>query len=251
MRGRLLRLPFKSSTRPSGPPTLEEVKHSKLTIVKHAQKEIYSELSNDKGRFKKLAPTLDDDGVWRVGSRMKYRVPFTKDSKMPKILPTHHKVTLLIMQFSHAFSHAGQDGTLSRFRLLGYWAVRAGVVAKKVKDHCVTCRKMFKILLEQPLGQYPDELFLNPIAWGFIQLDLLGPYDCKSDVNSHARKKIWGMMIVDCNSGAVHLDVVRNYSTHAVLLALRRFGSTRGWPGIIYSDPGSQLESASGKLESW
>ena len=55
----------------------------------------------------------------------------------------------------------------------------------------------------------------------------------------------------DVNSGAVHLDVVSDYSTNAVLLTLRRFGSLRGWPREIRSDPGSQLESASGKMEDW
>ena len=59
------------------------------------------------------------------------------------------------------------------------------------------------------------------------------------------------MIIVDCNSGAVHLDIVQDYSTNAVLLSLRRFGALRGWPKIICSDPGSQLESASGKLDNW
>ena len=162
---------------PSGPLTVDEVRQAKVVIIKHAQKEIHSELSkaveSGTGRFRKLAPTLDDDGVYRVGSRMKNRVPFTRDSKMPQILPTHHRITRLIMQFCHEFCHAGQDGTLSRFRMLGYWAVRAGVLAKSIKHHCVTCRKLSKILLQQPLGQYPEELFLNPIAWGYVQLDLI------------------------------------------------------------------------------
>ena len=59
------------------------------------------------------------------------------------------------------------------------------------------------------------------------------------------------MVIEDVNSGAVHLDIVQDSSTNAVLSTLRRFGSLRGWPGVICSDPGSQLESASGKLECW
>ena len=65
------------------------------------------------------------------------------------------------------------------------------------------------------------------------------------------QKKIWGLVIEDVNSGAVHLDVVSDYSTVAVLMSLRRFGSLRGWPSVIQSDPGSQLESAGGKLENW
>ena len=34
-------------------------------------------------------------------------------------------------------------------------------------------------------------------------------------------------------------------------MTLRGFGALRGWPGVICSDPGSQLEAASGKLENW
>ena len=87
---------------PSGPLTVDEVKQAKIVIVKHAQKEISVELSKaaelGTGRFRKLAPTLDEAGAYRVGSRMKNRVPFTKDAKMPLILPTRHKVTLLIMR---------------------------------------------------------------------------------------------------------------------------------------------------------
>ena len=80
---------------------------------------------------------------------------------------------------------------------------------------------------------------------------MVGPISCRGDVNPRTTKKIWGLVIEDVNSGAVYIDVVSDYSTNAVLATMRRFGSTRGWPGVIYSDPGSQLESASGKLESW
>ena len=58
-------------------------------------------------------------------------------------------------------------------------------------------------------------------------------------------------MIEDCNSGAVYIDIVQDYSASAVLMTLKRFGSLRGWPGVISTDPGSQLESASGILNQW
>ena len=61
------------------------------------------------GRYRKLAPTCDADGVWRVGSRLKSFVPFTEDKKMPVLLPQEHRATLLIMREAHQFSHAGQD----------------------------------------------------------------------------------------------------------------------------------------------
>ena len=88
-------------------------------------------------------------------------------------------------------------------------------------------------------------------AWGYCQLDLFGPFSCRGDVNPRRTKKTWAVVIEDANSGAVHLDIVQDYSTQAVLMTLCCFGVLRGWPGVICSDPGSQLEAASGKLENW
>ena len=52
-------------------------------------------------------------------------------------------------------------------------------------------------------------------------------------------------------SGAVHCDVVDDYSAEAVIVTLRKFVVLRGWPTVISSDPVSQLVSAGDKLESW
>lgn len=194
----------------------------------------------------------DVDGLWRVGSRMKNRIPFTFDAKLPVILPTKSRMTMLVMRDAHLFHHGGQDATLARFRSQGFWTVKAGIVAKKVKSSCVPCRKIDPKLMQQVMGSVPE---IPPIedmhAWSCCQMDLFGPFTSRSDVISRATKKTWAVVIEDVHSGAVHLDVVSNYSTDAVLSSVRRFLSLRGRPGVIHTDPGSQLESASGKLESW
>ena len=239
---------------PSGPLKAEEVRRGKQLLIKYAQKEMEQELKlaeSGKGRFRRLAPMLDDDGLWRVGSRVRHHVPFTTDSKLPLLLPTDHTITLQVMRSAHRHSHVAQDGTLCRFRMQGYWAVRAGSLAKKVAAACVPCRKNSHKTIYQPLGEIPAEQLKQPVAWGHCQIDLFGPYHCRGDVNPRTTKKTWGLVVEDVNSGAVHLDIVTDYSTNAVLMSLRRFGSLRGWPGVIQSDPGSQLESASGKLENW
>ena len=249
----LLRLVPKER-RPRGPLTFEETKAATLFVIVEVQKHISSDLiegERGKGRFRKLAPVKGNDGIWRVGSRLRNFVPFTHDGKMPKIVPTHHRITLLLMRHSHQFSHAGLDGTLSRFYAKGYWTVRAGHLARVIKNRCVTCRKIGKVTIEQPLGDLTYDRLSMSYAWGFCQLDLFGPFSCRGDVNPRTTKKTWAMVIEDANSGAVHLDIVQDYSTHAVLMSLRRFGALRGWPGVICSDPGSQLEAASGKLENW
>ena len=232
-----------------------ELKEAKYMLIKYSQGELVRELKNavefGAGRFRKLAPVVDEDKIWRVGARIKNHVPFTFDSKMPVIVPSEHRLTLLAMEESHKFNHAGQDSTVSRFHTGGFWTIGAGRIAKKVKNDCVPCRKVAGKTQSQLCGEIPEIRLQQLVAWAHCQLDMFGPFSCRGDVNPRTTKKIWGLILEDVNSGAVHLDVVSAYSTVAVLTTMERFGSLRGWPGVIYSDPGSQLVSASGKLEFW
>ena len=40
--------------------------------------------------------------------------------------------------------------------------------------------------MNQVMGGPPGELMLNPTAWAHVELDLFGPFNCKSDVNSYS-----------------------------------------------------------------
>ena len=77
-----------------------------------------------------------------------------------------------------------------------------------------------------------------------MELNLCTPWSYKSD--KQATMKGWGTVIKDKNSGAVHCDMVLDYSAQEVIKMLRRFGSLRGWTAKISSYLGSKLESASG-----
>ena len=101
------------------------------------------------------------------------------------------------------------------------------------------------------MGNIPKQQLVTPIAWGEIEMDLFGPFICRSDVNKRSSVKVWGIVIMDKNSGAVHCDILMDYSGQETVKALRRFASLRGWPSRITSDPGSQLESSSGRMQSW
>ena len=230
-------------------PTAGELKKARNYWIWRCQCVMSQELEN--GKYKKLAPKQDADGVWRVGTRMSGHVPFTCDNAPPILLPNKHRFTLLLMEDTHRRGHCGQDLTLSKFRQRGFWCVQGGKLAKKVRRSCVLCRKADAVLMEQPMGPIPAERLLQPMAWGQVELDLMGPFKCRGEHNPRTTVKVYGMVIEDKNSGAVHADIVVNYSASAVLAALRRFAWLRGWPSCISSDPGSQLESASGKLEKW
>ena len=232
-----------------------ELQDSRTYLIKFSQKKMIPELKdaaeNGQGRYRKLAPVADEKGVWRVGSRLRNYVPFTFNGKLPILLEPGHRITKLVMEEAHRFNHAGQDGTLCRFRALGFWTVRGGHLAKTIRESCIPCRKDSAKLINQPMGDFPENLFKDPVAWGCCQLDLFGPFYCRGDVNPRTTKKTWAIVVEDVCAGAVHLDIVKDYSAEAILEAMSRFGSLRGWPGAVYSDPGSQLVSASNTLVKW
>ena len=66
-----------------------------------------------------------------------------------------------------------------------------------------------------------------------MELDLFGPFSCGSEVNKRSTMKVWG---ADKNSGAVHCDIVLDYSSQEVVKIMRRFGALRGFPAIMNSD---------------
>ena len=59
-------------------------------------------------------------------------------------------------------------------------------------------------------------------------------------------------MFTDLAMRAVHIEAVFGYGASNFLMPLSRFASLRGWPKMIYSDPGSQLVGAERELkEAW
>ena len=84
------------------------------------------------------------------------------------------------------------------------------------------------------MGEFPPDMFQNPVAWECCQIDLFGHFNYRGDVNPSTTKKTWRLVTEDVNSVAAHLDIVQDYSAEAVLLAMRRFGSLRDWPGAVH-----------------
>ena len=140
---------------------------------------------------------------------------------------------------------------LSRFQSQGYWTVRSGVVAKKVKNSCVLCLKVDPKLLEQVMGSFPNDMLEDLFAWSCCRWICQARFRAAVMSTRKPQIRLWGLIIENVNSGASNLDVFSDYSTDSVLITLKRFLSNRGRPGVIDEDPGNQQGSESRKLESW
>ena len=127
------------------------------------------------GRYKRLSPFLDKEGIWRVGLRIREYAPFTANRKPPAFIPNNSRLTTLLMTQAHVQKHSGVDETVAPFRMNGYWMTEAAKLAKTIKSKCVVCRYLNKLPIKQRMGGIPQEQMISPMAWGEIELDLFGP----------------------------------------------------------------------------
>ena len=165
---------------------------------------------------------------------------------LPIILPTTRMAELLMLR-AHNHNHKQVTTTLWTSRS-DAWIWQGRSLAKRVCQDCIKCRADKAVLLEQQMGDLPEERTdIGGKPFTTICLDLLGPMDCKAMVNKRAHMKVYPMVFVCQATGALHTEVAHNYSTAAFLLAYDHFTSRRGYPAKVFSDKGSQL-TAAGKV---
>ena len=133
-----------------------------------------------------------------------------------------------------------------------YWTPQGSKLARLVKVKSQLCKLRDAKFLEQPMGLLPEARLKPAPAFNHVMLDLFGPYTVRGEVQKRTSDKAYGVMFTDLAMRAVHIEAVFGYNTSNFLMALSRFASLRGWPEMIYSDPGSQLVGAERELkEAW
>ena len=232
--------------------TAEIMETARRVIIKDVQKQLMPELdinkpeTSTKSRYKALSPVLSSEGIWCVGGRSREKC------NLPNLIPANHAVALILMNRAHKMSrHAGSYSTLCKFRE-EYYVVRGSKLAQRIRNRCTLCRLIDKQTLSQKMGKIPLNLLQEAPVFTFIQVDIFGPWKVRGEVQKRTTGKCYGVLFVCLNSKAVHIEFIAGYSTDDFLLGLQRFAAIRGWPSVIYSDPGSQLMAADKELkEMW
>ncbi|XP_067936851.1 uncharacterized protein [Watersipora subatra] len=233
--------------------TPRHIEQSKKLLIKDVQLTMTDELTKSKrGRYARLKPTKDSEGIWVIGERMVESNPLKHTPTDPpqRLLPSMHPLSRLLMEESHRQGgHRGRDATLARFRH-DYWVPQGTSLAKWVKNSCRMCRIREPKLLSQQMGCLPLGKLQQSAPFTNTVLDLFGPFPIRGEVQKRSTGKAWGVIFMDLYSRAVHIEPVFSYDTSSFLMALRRFTNIRGWPKVLYSDPGSQLTHADKELKS-
>ncbi|XP_076028384.1 uncharacterized protein LOC143017480 [Oratosquilla oratoria] len=213
--------------------------------VREVQKEFSK---NWQTRFSRLGPTINNEGIIIVGSRMKHWLKQNWNSEVYMLLPPTNRFTYLYLSHLHGIDHSGVDTTISKLQRK-FWVPGARRIVKSLKNKCVICKKLSHKVEGQKMGELVEERLRPSPPFCHTACDMFGPFKIRDAVKRRTFGKAFGIIFNCMSTRSVYIDLVDGYDTQSLLLTFRRFVSIRGYPCSMYSDRGPQLVSASKELK--
>jgi len=100
---------------------------------------------------------LDENGVLRVGGRLKH-ADLSTAAKYPAILPKKGHMTDLIISHCHdSVEHQGRGMAHNKIRSSGFWIIGASSAVSDYIAKCVCCRKLRGAVQEQKMADLPED----------------------------------------------------------------------------------------------
>lgn len=237
--------------------TVKEKQEAVNFWIKYLQQAYFSEeietFKKNKCIFKgskllNLNPFLDEDGILRVGGRLRNAdIPY--DQKHPPILPNRtHFIQLLLQQAHEATLHGGQRMMLSYIRGK-YWIINARNMVRFFVKKCVKCTIHNPSMAQQLMGDLPLARVTKSHVFSHVGIDFTGPFNMKtSSLPDAPIVKTYICLFICFATKAIHLEVVEDLTTNGFLASFRRFVSRRGLCSNIYCDNGRNFVGASNEL---
>ncbi|XP_023815425.1 uncharacterized protein LOC111948165 isoform X1 [Oryzias latipes] len=237
--------------------SLEERKEAELTIISIVQRETFpEEIQNlqHKGemttqdrikRLHTLNPFLDEQGVMRVGGRLKHSTlhPYIKH---PAILPdSSHISKLLIEHYHQQVQHQGRGITMNELRSNGIWILGCSHAVSSFIYKCVKCRKLRSAQV-QKMADLPHDRVETTPPFTYCGMDCFGPFYIKE---GRKELKRYGLLFTCLCSRAVHIEVLDDMTADSFINALRAFIAIRGNVRQLRSDQGANFVGAKRELQ--
>ena len=237
--------------------TLRETQEAEFAIFKSVQrctfKEEISILSAKGGNHKlaknspliRLDPFLDEYGILRVGGRLQ-QASFSFEQRHPVILPkAHHVTTLIIDRYHKKVKHQGRGITMNEIRSNGIWVLSLSSAVSSRIHKCVNCRLQRRPLEDQKMANLPLDRIEPSPPFTYCGMDCFGPFMIKE---GRREMKKYAVIFTCMNSRAVHIEVLDDMTTDALLNALRCFIAMIGPVHQLRSDRGSNFVGARNEL---
>jgi len=234
------------------PPSIEERNAAEVSIHLIVQKLYLSKVLLDLQRngkinhthpLAKLQPQLDEEGVMRQASRLRYNKDVKKEIKFPIIVPASSGIVDLIIGDIHrALNHSKSVNHI--FNEMSHYRLTKGPreLIKKFLRNCLRCRRLWP----KPLGQQMAPLPSFRVPTGSLSpfstttLDAAGPFLIRQG-RGKARLKRHLLIFTCATVRAVHIEVMYGVHTDDFLFALSRFCCERSRPEKIICDNAGQF----------
>ncbi|CAN2391782.1 zinc finger [Pristimantis euphronides] len=200
--------------------------------------------------LKRLNPFIDDNGLLRVGGRLKEsKLQFME--KFPLILPGKCHVAYLIVQHYHSLvKHQGRLFTEGAIRNAGLWIVGAKKLISSTIFKCIVCRRLRGSTQTQKMADFPADRLSTDPPFTSIGLDVFGPWSvvARHTRGGQANSKHWAILFTCMSISAIHIEVIESLDTSSFINALRRFIAIRGPIKHIRSDRGANFVGTAKEL---
>jgi len=244
-----------ANSRTYGNLSTQELDCALMIWIKCYQKTYFSsdiesikENNNCSSAIRRLDPYLDNDGVLRVGGRIRHST-LNYDARHPILLPKEgHLVRLIISHYHIVYLHIGPR-TLQSLLQRKYWILSARRAIRSQIFKCVKCTRI-KAQCPQPfMSDLPAVRITACRPFLKVGVDFGGPFRIKSEKSRKPQvRKAYLCLFVCLSTKALHLEVVSDLSTDAFLAALERMVARRGICSDIFSDNGSNFIGAKSVL---
>ncbi|XP_072159686.1 uncharacterized protein [Bemisia tabaci] len=232
---------------------LQEARHWWIKIIqgKEFKSEIktLSEKKESPASLCKLRPFLDEQGLLRVGGRLRHS-DMSYDFKFPILLPKNHHFTRLVIDYYHDMTlHGGPSSTLAAINQR-FWIINGRAVVRSKLQKCIQCFKVRPKFTQPLMGDLPK--WRVQAAYPFLNTacDYGGPFQVKENKLRNARQTKGYLALFICMATkAVHLEFVSELTTKAFEGALARFVSRRGLCKNMFSDNGTNFVGMNNSLK--
>lgn len=235
-----------------------EISEALLTCIRLCQARYFKEdienlikLGNVKNKsiLTSLNPYLDENGVLRVGGRLRHaKIP--AEMKNPVLIPHGSAFTDLLVDHAHKQTLHGGPQLMLNYIRMKYWVINAKSLVRKFVRKCVTCVRHAAHINQQLMGQLPEARATACRPFSRSGVDYAGPISVRSTKGRGYRSTKGYICIFICMSTrAVHLEIVSDMTSDAFLAAFKRFTARRGHCSNLWSDNGTTFVGANKELQ--
>lgn len=206
------------------------------------------QLSNN-SKLVHLNPKLDEEGLIRCDTRLKYAKYLAYDTKYPVFLPRNSSITKLIVKDHHEQnSHSGTNQVLSSLSSR-YWIEAAREEIRQWEIECSYCKRMKSKPATQIMAPLPGNRLNMPLrAFSHTAVDFAGPF-VTIQGRGIRREKRYLCLFTCLECRAVHLEMAYGLDTNSFMNAFYRFVSRRGLPVKMNLDNGTNFVGADRELK--